>query len=75
MAQESDGGIKSRKLWLSLLTSLSIVGTAVLSAYLPPLVPMYDTIVGGLISVLALYLGGNVGAKYVLRPPKNAKQD
>lgn len=74
MAQENDGGVKSRKLWLSILTSASIVGVAVLSAWLPPLIPMYDTVVGGLISVLALYLGGNVGAKYVLRPPKGKSE-
>lgn len=62
-----DGGVRSRKLWLAAGTSAGIVLVAVLCACLPPLIPLYDTAVGGLIGVFALYSGANIGAKHVLK--------
>lgn len=74
-----DGGARSRKLWLAAGTSLGIVGVALLAARIPALVPLFDTLVGGLLGVLALYLGGNVAAKQVLKKqssaPKGARQE
>ncbi len=61
-----DGGVKSRKLWLAVGTSVAIVISGVVAAKFPTIGPLYDTMVGGLLGVLALYLSGNVATKYTL---------
>lgn len=67
MLDPKDGGYRSRKLWYAIGTSTSIVGVAVLAAWkLPPLTPMLDTVVGGLIATLAVYCGLNVANKYTV---------
>ena len=60
-----DGGHNSRKLHLAVLTQLSILGSALLSTQIPSLQPLYSTLVGGLTGIFALYLGGNVGTRWV----------
>jgi hypothetical protein len=62
-----DGGARSRKLWYAVGTSVGIIACAGLCAYVPALIPLFDTMVGGLIGVFALYAGANVGAKHVLK--------
>lgn len=64
-----DGGAKSRKLWFSLYTSSLIVLSGYVCSILPAMVPLFDTMVGGLVGVLALYLGGNVGARFATKAP------
>lgn len=62
-----DGGVRSRKFWLAVGTQVGIVGCALLAAKYAALSPLYDTMVGGLIGVFALYSGANIGAKHVLK--------
>jgi hypothetical protein len=63
----SQMGYRSRKLWFAIGTSLGIFAAALLASKLPAIAPLYDTMVGGLIGVQALYSGANVGAKVVMR--------
>lgn len=61
-----DGGFWSRKLLYSIGTSVAIVGGGFLAAYVDGFRPIYETYIGGLMGVLALYLGVNVGNKFVV---------
>lgn len=61
-----DGGYASRKLWYSVGTSIAIVVVGTFSGFWPPFRPGLETVVGGLLGVLALYLGGNVSNKWVV---------
>lgn len=59
-----DNNYKSRKLNYGIMTSLSIVGLGIFSAWkLPALAVSLDVIIGGLIAVYAIYCGANVGNK------------
>lgn len=69
----TDGGARSRKLWFAAATSAGIAGLAVLAGTHPTIAPLYETAVGGLLGVLGVYTGGNVGVKHVLT--KNVKPE
>jgi hypothetical protein len=60
-----DGGFMSRKLLLTLATMLMIVGVAMLCVAFPVLIPLFDTIVGGLMGLAGLYLAGNISSRWV----------
>lgn len=63
--QELDGGLTSRKLWLAVLTQVFLVLVALLTTAIPSLAPLYSTIAGSLVGVLAIYCGGNVATRWV----------
>ncbi len=60
----NDGGLASRKLWLTIGVIIAIIGVSILSAFMPVLIPELPTIVGGILGALGLYLGGNVAVKF-----------
>lgn len=62
-----DGGVKSRKLWFSLATSVLIFAGAWIATSNEAFRATYDAMVGGLLGSLGLYMGANVGAKHVLK--------
>jgi hypothetical protein len=62
-----DGGLASRKLWFGIGSSGAICVLAILGAWcLPALLPVLPEVIGGLIGVLSLYIGGNLGAKFLV---------
>lgn len=61
-----DGGFASRKLWFAVGTSVLVFASGILAAYFPAFRPGLETVVGGELGALALYLGGNVGTKFAL---------
>ena len=61
-----DGGYSSRKLWYSIGTSGLIFIGAILSGKWSVFGPHYETMISGLIGVLALYLGGNVSNRFLM---------
>lgn len=62
MLDISDGGFASRKLWFGIGTSIAICTMAILGAWvLPALIPQMPTVIGGLLAVLGLFIGGNLG--------------
>jgi hypothetical protein len=65
MLDPDDGGNKSRKYHIVLLTMALIFGGAILSAYWPAFSGSFPTLVGGLLAAAALYTGGNVAYKYI----------
>jgi hypothetical protein len=67
---ESDGGIKSRKMWFAAGTSMLVLVGAVLAAKYPAFSANYEVFVGGQLGTLAIYSGSNVGAKYIVRRQK-----
>lgn len=62
----SDGGNKSRKLWLVIFTQLLVTGMSMVAIKYHMIEGMYTTLVGGLISLAALYITGNVTNKHVV---------
>lgn len=60
LLKEADGGFASRKLWYAVATSFMIVGLGCLAAFWPSFRPSLETVVGGVVGTLALYLGANV---------------
>jgi len=62
----SDGGMKSRKLWLVVFTQLLITIMSVVALKFNMLEATFSTLVGGLISLATLYIAGNVGNKHVI---------
>lgn len=56
----SDGGVTSRKMWFCVGTSLSVI----LSGLFIP-AAIFSEVVMGLISVCAIYVGGNAATKWV----------
>lgn len=65
MLDPDDGGSKSRKYHIVLLTMALIFGGALLAAYWPAFSGSFPTLVGGLLAAAALYTGGNVAYKYI----------
>lgn len=61
-----DGALKSRKLWFAIGTSVVIFLGGMMAAKWAAFAPMYETVVGGLLGSLGLYLTGNLGGKYVI---------
>jgi hypothetical protein len=59
-----DSGYKSRKLFMTLLALFVIVGMTFAGNWLAGVAAQLGTAVGGILGVLALYLGGNVASKW-----------
>ncbi len=55
-----DGGWKSRKLWMTVIAQVLILGGGLATGFYPGIQAAYGTLVGGLVSCLALFLGGHV---------------
>ncbi len=68
--------MKSRKMWMSIACAVLIFAGAGLAAWSPAFAVSYDTFVGGQIAALAVYCGGNIGAKVADRgqPPAAAPE-
>lgn len=66
MLHKSDGGYASRKLWFSVGTSVGILAVGMVAAFLPAFRPSLEVVVGGLLGVLAIYSGANVGGKLAI---------
>lgn len=62
----NDGGFASRKLLYSAGTSLGIILTAICAGHWPAIIPMYPTIVGGLLGALGVFAGANVAGKWAI---------
>ena len=54
----------SRKLIAATLTAGAIMLMGVMAAFFPALAPQLPTVVGGLVSTLLVYSGGNVAARW-----------
>lgn len=74
--KEKDGGLSSRKLWLTVFAMALVFGAGCLAAFWPNFAPNLSTIVSGVVGSLSLYLVGNVSSKFVIgktdpanRPP------
>lgn len=62
-----DGGIRSRKLWYGVGTSVSIVLISILAAWkLPALLPALEVVIGGLLAAYGIFVGANVGGKFTI---------
>lgn len=60
-----DGGNKSRKLWFSVFSIVTIALGGVAAAVWPAFLPVYETFVGGVVAISGLYLAGNVTQKLI----------
>lgn len=60
-----DAGFMSRKFWFAVGTTVLIFGGGILSGLWQLFGPHYETMISGLIGVLTVYLGGNVGSRWV----------
>lgn len=58
-------GFASRKFWFCITTSSMIVLVGAVSGVLPAMGAQVATIVGGLVTVCAIFAGGNVASKWV----------
>ncbi len=61
-----DGGYKSRKFWITIFTMGMITGTSLLATKYSGMASLYGTLVGGLVSCLALFLTGNVAQTHLM---------
>lgn len=66
--RDADGGFASRKFWLAMLTQMLVVAFGVASGFLPELTPALTTVCGSLVTVLTVYVGGNVATRWVHTP-------
>lgn len=62
----NDGGVFSRKLWLTVGTMLLMVVCWFMTGRLTFLATTFDALVGGLLGALAMFIVGNVSNKYVV---------
>lgn len=62
----ADSGLSSRKLWFGIGTSAAIVLGGIFYAFVEGFRTGYETYIGGLMGVLALYVGGNVANKHIV---------
>ncbi|NDC25724.1 MAG: hypothetical protein EBZ49_16560 [Proteobacteria bacterium] len=72
-----DGGYKSRKLWLAFFAIGAVFAGALCSAKWQAFGAVYDTLVGGVVGIVAAYFTGNVANKFVVTrraAPKKAIQ-
>lgn len=61
----TDGGMSSRKLWLTILVAFMIFAGNLLSARWAAVATSYTTMVGGLIAALSVYAGANVSNRWL----------
>lgn len=62
---DRDGGYTSRKLVLTVLTQVLMLGGAIVAGRWSAFGAQYPTLVGGLIAALGAYLGINTASKWV----------
>ncbi len=60
-----DGGWRSRKLWFSVFAIFIVYLGLRLAAGNDTFKPLYETFVGGVVGISALFLAGNLGGKFV----------
>lgn len=61
-----DGGIRSRKLWFGVGTSMAIMGMCFLAAFKPVFIPVLEIAIGGLLGSYGIFCGANVGGKFTI---------
>lgn len=59
----SDGGLKSRKLWMSVLALVLITAMVCVGCHYGAVTGMFPEYVGGVLGVLTIFTGGNVVAR------------
>ena len=59
-----DNGFMSRKLHLTLLAMFLVIGAGVTGHWLSGVAANLQTIVGGILGALAIFVGGNVATKF-----------
>jgi uncharacterized membrane protein HdeD (DUF308 family) len=59
-------GIKSRKLWLSVFSSLLIFAGGVLCVFQPAFATIFPTFCTGVVTLTGFYFGSNLGEKGIL---------
>lgn len=62
----NDGGYSSRKMWMSIGTSFLMSLCWLATGKWPILGPTYDTLLGGLLTALGLFISGNVVSKHLI---------
>jgi hypothetical protein len=62
----ADGGFASRKFILTLITQGFMFLGVLIAVRWTGVTAMFETLVGGLTAALAIYLGGNVSAKWAI---------
>ncbi len=70
---ERDGGMASRKFWVAVLAMGLIFAGGVIAARSDVFGPQFAPLIGGIEAVLAMYLGSNVGSKWVLKKHLDSK--
>lgn len=60
-----DGGYRSRKFWFAMWATCLIFAGAIVGAIVATFVPLYDTMVGGVVAITGLLLTGNIANKWV----------
>lgn len=73
-----DGGLASRKYHLTLLAMATFFGAAVLAGKWASFGSYYNTLINGILMVLGLYFGANVGNSLVvskMKPPAEPDAD
>jgi hypothetical protein len=59
--------LKSRKFALTIFGTLLATFMGLISAEIPAIAGVYSTFIGGLIGVLGLYFGSNIGQKWITK--------
>lgn len=70
-----DGGFLSRKLILVFFALFLVFAGAVAAALWPLFAPNYETLVGGVIGLVAIYCGSNVGNKFVTKTAIKGREE
>lgn len=60
-----DNGFKSRKLLIVLFSQILVTAIAFMACKIPELGPIFNTFCGTIVSLAALYIGGNSALKYI----------
>lgn len=60
-----DNGFKSRKLLIVLFSQTLVTAVAFMVWKIPELNPIFNTFCGTIVSLAALYIGGNSALKYI----------
>ena len=67
--------LASRKLWFSIATSVAIFIGGMIAAFMPSFGVTYPELIAGLLGVLTIYSGANVGAGILARPRKKPEPE
>jgi hypothetical protein len=63
---DNDNGFKSRKFFLTIGCIVVVTTVSLLGIWFPAIEAILPTFIGGVLGILGLYFGGNVGAKWVI---------